>query len=63
LPESPIDIPIVAAFSSTAFVGIATIFILMVIEEVVEVDVAISMSCFVRLSKPERTDGSWIQGV
>lgn len=40
------DIPIVPVFSSTTFVGVAAIFILIVIEEVVEVDVAISMSIF-----------------
>jgi len=37
LPESLIDIPIVTAFSTTAVVGIAAIFMPIVIEEVVEV--------------------------
>jgi hypothetical protein len=57
------DIPIVPVFSSTAFVGIAAIFILIIIEGVVEVDVAISMSIFCQIVQLERKDGSWIQRV
>jgi hypothetical protein len=41
------------AFSTTAFVGITAIFILIVIEEVVEVDVAISMSIYCQIVIPE----------